>query len=91
MQLHYTIYFKYAKQKWGIKVNYTPIGTSYHLYNIINREPQYDISFACLVSEKRLAYLDKIADYCYKNNRTLFCAGHFWHNENFLQRFIGAF
>lgn len=82
---------QYAKQKWGIKVNYTPIGTSYHLYNIINREPQYDISFVCLVSEKRLAYLDKIADYCYKNNRTLFCAGHFWHNENFLQRFIGAF
>lgn len=82
---------KYAKQKWGITVNYTPIGTSYHLYNVINREPQYDISFVCLASEKRLAYLDKIADYCYKNNRILFCAGHFWHNENFLQRFIGAF
>lgn len=81
---------KYAKQKWGITVNYTPIGTSYHLYNVINREPQYDISFVCLASEKRLAYLDKIADYCYKNNRILFCAGHFWHNGNFLQRLIGA-
>lgn len=44
-----------------------------------------------MASEKRLAYLDKIADYCYKNNRILFCAGHFWHNGNFLQRLIGAF
>ena len=79
---------EYAKHNWNMKVNYIPIGTSYHLYNLIDRTPR-DISFVCLATKKRLEYLDKIANYCQKNNRTLFLAGHFWHNNNFWQNFIG--
>ena len=82
---------EYAKQTLKIKVNYVPIGTSYYLYSVVDGLPKYDISFVCLATKKRLEYLDKIANYCQENGRTLFVAGHFWHNSNFLQRKIGEF
>lgn len=79
---------EYGK-KIGIEVNYIPICSSYHLFPTKECIKKYDISFVCLATEKRLIYLEKIAEYCTKHNRTLFIAGHFWHNSNLINNIVG--
>lgn len=82
----------YAKKKYNINIRYLPIGTSYYLYNktkIINDNPRYDICFVGIATEKRLEYLNVIAKWCYNNKKILFIAGHFWHNNNILNYYIG--
>lgn len=82
---------EYARTKYGISVKYCPVGTTYHLFETKNTEFIYDISFVCLASSKRLQYLNAIAQYCYKNNRKMYLAGHFWHNNNILQYLVGKY
>lgn len=76
-------------EKIGVEVNYVPVCTSYHLFPTKECKKKYDMSFVCLATEKRLMYLEKIAKYSMKYNRSLFIAGHFWHNSNLINYLIG--
>lgn len=80
----------YAKLKYNVNIEYLTTGTSYYLYldeDIKNKE--YDICFVGVATKKRLRYLNEIAKWCKKNRKTLFIAGHFWHNNNFINYYIG--
>lgn len=81
---------EFAKTNFNVHIEYTPVGTSYYLYkDNTKKEKIYDICFVGIATKKRLEYLDEIAKWCYENNKNLFIAGHFWHNNNILNYYIG--
>lgn len=86
---------EYAYNNFGIKIEHLPASTNYYLYDDFNFSIDngnimaYDICFICSATKKRLEYLDKIAEWCYKNNKSLFIAGRFWHTNNWLNYNIG--
>ena len=49
-----------------------------------------DISFVGVASPKRIKILNKIAEYCQKENKTMKIYGHFWHNAHWYQKILGA-
>jgi len=79
----------YAKEKYGIDVEYNPIGTSYFLFDKTYGRKKYDVCFVGLATKNRLEYLEKISGWCFKNNKKLYISGHFWHDNNWLNYHIG--
>lgn len=49
-----------------------------------------DISFVGVASAKRIKVLNKIAEYCQKENKKMEIYGHFWHNAHWYQKILGA-
>ena len=49
-----------------------------------------DISFVGVASAKRIKILNKIAEYCQKENKKMEIYGHFWHNAHCYQKILGA-
>ena len=81
---------EYAKEKFGINVHYVPLGTNYNIYDAnLECTPKYDVCFVGIGTNKRLAYLEKIAQLCENKGYRLFIAGHFWHNNNWINYTIG--
>lgn len=81
----------FLKEKFKIECEYLPVGTSYK-YFISNKETSkrdIDVCFVGISTTERLMHLEKIADYCSKTKRNLFIAGHFWHNNHWLNYIIG--
>lgn len=80
----------YGKEKFNVNIKYTTIGT---LYKMFLQDEKYskdiDVCFVGIGTEKRLKYLDTIAEYCEKNKLRFFVAGHFWHDNNWLNYHIG--
>ncbi len=80
----------YGKEKFGVDIKYVTIGTS---YNMFLQDKEYtkdiDVCFVGIATEKRLKYLESVADYCDKNKLNFFVAGHFWHNNNWLNYYVG--
>lgn len=80
----------YCKEKFCIDIKYLTVGTS---YNIFLQDKNYikdiDVCFVGIATEKRLKYLEAVADYCDKNQLNFFVSGHFWHNNNWLNYSIG--
>lgn len=90
----------YCKEKYGVTLKYAVWPTCYSVYGnkFISEGPQvlspkkYDISFVGLVAgcEKRIRILNVLAEHCSKNDYKMLLYGHYWHNEHFWQRLIGA-
>lgn len=80
----------YGKEKFGVDIKYVPIGTAYNMY-LQDKEyvKDIDVCFVGIATKKRLDYLDAIAEYCDQNKLKFFVAGHFWHNNNWLNYQIG--
>lgn len=51
-------------------------------------EKNNDVIFAGSKSDKRLVYLEAVAEYCYRNNKKMLVYGHFWHNSNRINEFF---
>lgn len=80
----------FAAKRLGIyNVKYIPLTAGYNIFckENLSTKIKYDVSFVGLVSgsEKRLAILDAVAEYCYKNNKKMIVYGHFWHKAHPLQ------
>lgn len=85
---------KYLKDKFGITSEYLPVGTSYKYFindHDLSVQKDIDVCFVGISSPKRLEYLTLLTDYCSRNNRNIFVAGHFWHNNNWLNYTIGKY
>lgn len=80
----------YGKEKFGVDIQYIPIGTAYNMY-LQDREytKDIDVCFVGIATKKRLEYLDVIAEYCDRKKLNFFVSGHFWHNNNWLNYHIG--
>lgn len=80
----------FLKDQFNIDAEFIPTGNTYYLYphkKEITR--RFDVGFVGLATPKRLKYLEEVARFCKERNLNLFIAGHFWHNSNFLNDFIG--
>ena len=80
----------YIKNKYNIDIKYFPIGVAEELYcsgSKIN-EKIYDICFVGNTTENRLEVLNKIAEYCQKNDKKMIVYGHYWHNKHWWQEII---
>lgn len=67
-------------------------GTSYYLYNDIisgEKEKKYDVCFVGNASPKRIDYLNAIAKWCDDNSKKLIVIGHYWHNNNWINSYLG--
>ena len=81
---------EYAKKSFGIKVEYVPTGTNYDIYDAdLNCQFKYDVCFVGIGTKKRLEYLESLAKFCQKKGYHCFVAGHFWHNNNWINYTIG--
>lgn len=83
---------QFLKEKYNRACTYLPVGTSYKYFiddNWLGADRDIDVCFVGIASPKRLEYLEAIADYCNKNGFKIFIAGHFWHNNNWLNYTIG--
>ena len=80
---------EYIREKWHLNSQHVPLGTNYNLYPVQDAKENYDVCFVGISNPKRLKYLDAIAEYCDKNNKKLFVSGHYWHDSNKLQSFLG--
>lgn len=80
----------YGREKFGVDIKYVTIGTSYNMY-LDNKKyiKDIDVCFVGIATEKRLKYLDVVAEFCDKKKFSFFVAGHFWHNNNWLNYHIG--
>lgn len=78
---------EWAKDKYGVEVEYLPIGVAAELYcsNAETVNEIYDISFVGNSTENRLEVLNKIAEYCDANNKKMIVYGHYWHNKHWWQ------
>lgn len=78
---------EWAKEQYDVIVQYLPIGVAEELYcnNKENIEEIYDVSFVGNFTENRAKILDKIAEYCKANNKSLIVYGHYWHNKYWWQ------
>lgn len=77
----------YIKDKYDKEAQYLPIGVSEELYckGEVEVEKIYDISFVGNSTDNRLEILDRVAEYCVKNNKRMFVCGHYWHNKHWWQ------
>ena len=85
---------EYLKDRFGITSEYLPVGTSYKYFiddNDLYKDKDIDVCFVGIASPKRLQYLELLVDYCSKNNKKIFIAGHFWHNNNWINYTIGKY
>lgn len=85
---------KYVKDTYGICPTLIDGGTSYYLFDSsIQKNTQciYDLCFVGISTPKRLEYLDRIAEWCKKNNKSFFVAGHFWHTNSKFNYVLGKF
>ena len=85
---------EYLKDRFGVASEYLPVGTSYKYFiddNDLNMEKDIDVCFVGMASPKRLQYLELLVDYCSKNNKKIFIAGHFWHDNNWINYTIGKY
>jgi len=78
----------YAKPR-SLKIQFVPWCTKFDIYEPISKIDVYDICFIGLGTAERLKYLEEVAKYCTINGKSLFVAGHFWHNSNWVASFVG--
>ena len=77
----------YIKEKYGIDAQYLPIGVAEEIYCSVEKKQEklYDVSFVGNTTDNRLEVLDKVAEYCVKNDKKMFVCGHYWHNKHWWQ------
>lgn len=87
---------KYIESKYPelTKVAFLPFGCDDQIFcqNEVQRgEDRYiDVSFVGVASPKRITILNRIAEYCQKENKKMEIYGHFWHNAHWHQKILGA-
>lgn len=81
----------YCKEKLDVDIDYLPIGVGEEIYckRDENIEQIYDVCFVGNATPNRLKVLNSVADYCYKNNKTMIVYGHYWHNKHLYQDILG--
>lgn len=79
---------EYIQKKYLVPAEYLPIGVSEELYcksESQSAESIYDICFVGNTSENRLEVLERVAEYCYRNDKKFVVYGHYWHNKHWWQ------
>ena len=81
-------YFKFPN------VEFLPFGCDDKIFCenevFVDADRPIDISFVGVASAKRIKILNKIAEYCQKENKIMEIYGHFWHNTHWYQKILGA-